>query len=107
MSLNPILSSDNTPLDLTSHPFYPEGRTLTGLPLGTPASSASGEVGVKVVMLGGSADNQTPQHDYLGLAYTSDNLTQVVYKRGGSGGTTVRTINMGYSGSNLTSVTYT
>jgi hypothetical protein len=45
-------------------------------------------------------------HDYRGLAYTSGNLTSVTYKTGGSSGTTVATLTLGYDGSgNLTSVT--
>jgi len=49
-----------------------------------------------------------PIHDYLDLSYTGDNLTGVVYKTGGSGGTTVATLVLVYDGSdNLTSVTKT
>ena len=45
-------------------------------------------------------------YDYLLLAYDgSDNLTTVTYKSGGSGGTTVATLTLAYTGSNLTSVT--
>jgi hypothetical protein len=47
-------------------------------------------------------------HDYRGLGYTSGNLTSVTYKTGGSSGTTVATLTLGYDGSgNLTSVTKT
>lgn len=46
-----------------------------------------------------------PAHDYVGLTYTGDNLTGVVYKTGGSGGTTVGTLTLAYSGAVLTSVT--
>ncbi len=48
-----------------------------------------------------------PAHDYVGLGYTGDNLTTVTYKTGGSGGTTVATLTLAYSGSTLTSVTKT
>jgi hypothetical protein len=49
---------------------------------------------------------EIPAHDYIGLTYTGDNLTGVVYKDGGSGGTTVATLTLAYDGSsNLTSVT--
>jgi hypothetical protein len=48
-----------------------------------------------------------PPHDYVELGYTGDNLTSVVYKLGGSGGSTVATLALTYSGSNLTSVTKT
>lgn len=47
-----------------------------------------------------------PEHDYISLSYTGSNLTGVVYKTGGSGGTTVGTLTLVYDGSsNLISVT--
>ena len=46
-----------------------------------------------------------PDYDYIDLAYSGSNLTGVVYKVGGSGGTTVGTLTLAYSGSNLISVT--
>jgi len=46
-----------------------------------------------------------PEHDYISLTYSGTNLTGVVYKDGGSGGTTVATLALTYSGGNLTSVT--
>jgi hypothetical protein len=46
-----------------------------------------------------------PPNDYISLSYTSGNLTGVVYKSGGSGGTTVATLTLAYSGSDLVSVT--
>jgi hypothetical protein len=47
-----------------------------------------------------------PVHDYIDLSYTGTNLTGVVYKTGGSGGTTVATLTLAYDGSNnLISVT--
>ena len=48
---------------------------------------------------------EIPEHDYIALSYTGDNLTGVVYKTGGSGGTTVATLILAYAGSQLTSVT--
>lgn len=45
------------------------------------------------------------EYDYISLGYTGSNLTTVVYKTGGSGGTTQATLTLGYSGSTLTSVT--
>lgn len=48
---------------------------------------------------------EIPPYDYISLTYTGDNITSVVYKTGGSGGTTVATLTLAYSGSNLTSVT--
>ena len=46
-------------------------------------------------------------YDYIGLAYTGDNLTTVTYKTGGSGGTTQSTLSLSYTGSVLDSVTKT
>jgi len=47
-----------------------------------------------------------PEHDYIGMTYSGTNLTGVVYKTGGSSGTTVATLVLTYDGSsNLTSVT--
>lgn len=48
---------------------------------------------------------EIPEHDYIGLTYTGDNLTGVVYKTGGAGGTTVATLTLAYTGSRLDSVT--
>jgi len=47
-------------------------------------------------------------HDFISLSYTGSNLTGVVYKTGGSGGTTVATLALTYDGSNnLLTVTRT
>ena len=46
-----------------------------------------------------------PANDFISLSYTSGNLTSVIYKSGGSGGTTVATLTLAYSGSDLISVT--
>lgn len=52
------------------------------------------------------ADFNTPLHDYVACTYTGSNLTQLVYKTGGSGGTTVATITLAYDGDNrVTSIT--
>lgn len=45
-----------------------------------------------------------PEHDYIDLTYSGATLTGVVYKTGGSGGATVATLALTYSGTNLTSV---
>ena len=45
-----------------------------------------------------------PAHDYIAMTYTGSDLTGVVYKTGGSGGTTVATLTLTYTGGNLTSV---
>ena len=46
-------------------------------------------------------------YDYISLSYDEGNLSEVVFKTGGSGGTTVSTLTLAYSGSDLISVTKT
>lgn len=46
-------------------------------------------------------------YDYIALSYTGSNLTGVIFKTGGSGGTTVSTLTLAYTGSDLVSVTKT
>jgi hypothetical protein len=47
-----------------------------------------------------------PSHDFIQNTYSDGNLTQVVFKQGGSGGTVVATLNLTYDGSgNLLTVT--
>lgn len=46
-----------------------------------------------------------PAYDYISMSYTSGNVTGVVYKTGGASGTTVATLTLAYSGSDLISVT--
>lgn len=46
-----------------------------------------------------------PEHDYISLGYTGSDLTTVVYKTGGSSGTTVATLTLAYTAGNLVSVT--
>jgi len=47
------------------------------------------------------------EYDYIALSYTGDDLTGVVYKTGGSGGTTVATLTLAYTANILDSVTRT
>ena len=42
--------------------------------------------------------------DYISLSYTGSNLTGVVYKVGGSGGSIVATLTLSYTGSQLDSI---
>lgn len=46
-------------------------------------------------------------YDYIALGYTGSNLTTAVFKTGGSGGSTVATLTLAYTGSVLDSVTKT
>jgi hypothetical protein len=62
--------------------------------------------GPDVAALSSIAGLAIPAHDFISLAYTSGNLTGVVYKTGGSNGVTVGTLALAYNGGNqLISVT--
>jgi hypothetical protein len=72
---------------------------LTDAELRATAVPVSGTVNVLTGL-------EIPEHDYIDLSYTGSNLTGVVYKTGGSGGTTVATLTLAYDGDdNLISVT--
>lgn len=47
------------------------------------------------------------EYDYIAISYTGVNLTGVVYKTGGSGGSTVATLVLAYTGAVLDSITKT
>lgn len=47
------------------------------------------------------------EFDFIDLTYTGENITNVVYKQGGSGGTTVATLDITYSGDKILTVTRT
>jgi len=57
--------------------------------------------------LKGVAGLVTVAYDYIALGWTGSNLTSVVYKTGGAGGTTVATLTLAYTGSVLNSITKT
>ncbi|MBU4373909.1 MAG: hypothetical protein KJ714_05605 [Euryarchaeota archaeon] len=60
-------------------------------------------------LLGIAFDSLVPaRYDYISLTYTGSNLTGVVYKTGGAGGTVVSTLTLAYDvNNNLQSVTKT
>jgi hypothetical protein len=78
-----------------------------------PAVTINGRTYEEIAVTGRSASPipiitglEIPAHDYIDLSYTGTNLTGVVYKDGGSGGTTVATLTLAYDGgNNLISVT--
>lgn len=83
--------------------------------LATVPSHAVTNAGTFAVQESGAALTQlqtinslTPAvYDYISLTYTGDNLTGVVFKVGGSGGTTISTLTLAYTGAVLNSVTKT
>lgn len=85
---------------------YPPAVVPLGIdPSGVPTPlgiSASGGLKTGMVAIPGL---DIPTHDYVGCSYTGSDLTGVVYKTGGSGGTTVATLTLAYTDGKLTSVT--
>lgn len=68
-------------------------------------TDSSGNVAVNVLSFDEVANSLVPsQYDYISLGYSGSDLTSVIYKMGGSDGTTVSTLTLAYSGSNLISV---
>ena len=94
----PIMVMDNKGKQITSFGGEFSAPSTVGLRVGTTLVSSTNPLPV--------ADGfQLDVYDYISLSYTGDNLTGVVFKTGGSSGTTVATLTLAYSGSNLTSVT--
>ena len=48
-----------------------------------------------------------PAYDYIEFGYTGSDVTAVTYKTGGASGTVVASLSLSYSGENVTSVTRT
>lgn len=96
-----VINADSDPI-----PVDIQGATLTLTADGVEIKNDEGNP----VPVNGTVNTLTglsvPSHDFIGMSYTGANLTQVVYKTGGSGGSTVATLTLAYDGSNnLISVT--
>lgn len=75
----------------------------------TDATSVSTVSVLKEISYMGQVGNSLvpDKYDYIALTYTGSNLTGVVFKTGGAGGSTVSTLTLAYTGSVLDSVTKT
>lgn len=80
---------------------FASGVTISGVTIGAEVE-ISNDSGNPIPIVQGLS---VPEHDYISLAYSGSTLTSVVYKTGGSGGTTVGTLALAYSGTTLLSVT--
>lgn len=82
-------------------------NVMLGFPGAMRIQNATGGM-VDFNSIGGDVFKIVPKiHDYISLSYTGSSLTGVVYKTGGASGTTVATLALAYTSSNLTSVTRT
>jgi hypothetical protein len=84
---------------------------LSGIKAGTdkiiaaPATSAKQDTIIANLQ---TLNSMVPSvYDYVSLGYTGADLTSVIFKLGGSGGTVVSTLTLAYASGNLTSVTKT
>jgi hypothetical protein len=96
-------------LDADGHPVYASLDEPLPVNIGSATLSVTAD-GVEIKNDSGNpiptlTGLEIPAHDYIDLSYTGANLTGVVYKDGGSGGTTVATLILDYDGNNLISVT--
>jgi hypothetical protein len=92
----------DTEANLTADLSLIESKMDTANGIATGAAADTALIKASAASIAGLS---IPANDYISLGYTSGNLTSVVYKSGGSGGTTVATLTLAYSGSNLISVT--
>jgi hypothetical protein len=82
--------------------------TVTANQGGSPWQVQSNSVSISTeATLKGVAGLVLTTYDYIALTYTGTNLTGVVFKTGGVGGTTVSTLTLAYTGSRLDTVTKT
>jgi hypothetical protein len=79
-----------------------ENKLDTIIGIETPQASDVAAIKSSAASIAGMA---IPPYNFISLSYTGANLTGVVYKTGGAGGTTVATLTLAYSGSDLISVT--
>ena len=106
---------EQTPLDLSTlakeSKQLPDNHQVTvSNPTADPETglATSSKQDTQTTLLQGIAGFVPSVFDYISLSYTGSNLTGVVFRTGGSGGTVVSTLTLAYDGSdNLTSVTKT
>ena len=92
----------DTEANLTADLSLIESKMDTANGIATGAAADTALIKASSSSIAGMA---IPANDFISLSYTSGNLTGVVYKSGGAGGTTVATLTLAYSGSDLISVT--
>lgn len=80
--------------------------SASSLPLPTGAATAANQA-TEIANLQALNSLVPSTYDYISLAYTGTDLTSVVFKTGGSGGSTVSTLTLAYASSILQSVTRT
>jgi hypothetical protein len=87
---------------------FPATQPISAVSLPLPTGAATSAAQTTTNNYLAALNSLVPSaYDYVSLTYTGDNVTTVVYKLGGSGGSTVSTLTLAYSGDNLTSVTKT
>jgi len=79
-------------------------RILVGRVLDSTTDSVTVEPGVLPILSKEQNVLVPEEFDHLTLAYTAGDLTSVVYRTGGSGGSIVATLTLGYTAGDLITV---
>ncbi len=96
---NPILDANNEPINLSNLFGRLATTTMDGLPIGSAGDSTQGEIGVKVIIIGGNSNTGgfvIPAYDSITFTYVgaTNNVHTQVFK---SGATTVATLTYTYA----------
>lgn len=92
------------PFDTTPYPDDTEQQLLRKIAASEQANAAA----IGSVATGSLSSPALPYGaDYVGITYSGSFVTVLVYKKGGSGGATVKTLTLANNGTNYTSVTAT
>ncbi len=99
MQKNPILNSNNESINLSNLFGRLLTTTIDGLPLGTTGDSVEGEVGLKVIIIGGNSNSGgfiIPPYNSITFTYVgaTNNVATQVFKQGA---TTVSTLTYTYA----------
>ena len=98
-------------VDPFGRPIAPQAPSIIPLGFSSNKSSSANQASLDAIEAGLETINSLvpSRFDYISLSYdSSDNVTGVVYKLGGSSGSTVSTLTLAYdSNNNVTSVTKT
>lgn len=80
---------------------YVNGEPVHAVVLVDGVSGQPASIGADLDSIAGMG---IPPHDHITLGYTGGNLTTVTYRQGGAGGAVVATLTLGYTSGVLTTV---
>lgn len=112
LSTRAVTGLTDTQLRATAVPvagtFFQSTQPVSAVSLPLPTGAATAAKQDTIISNLQTLNSLVPStYDYVSLGYTGADLTTVIYKSGGSSGTTVSTLSLTYSSGILTSVTRT